>query len=202
MDGRMRLNLAAFKTDYTGYQANVPDLVNGVIVTRLINAGDVSTEGVEMDLAARVTSALTVNAGLAHVKARVKNFACPVGAAASCDINGRPLPFSPDWKASLRVKYTQPLSGSLSIDYGVDANWQSKTNFDLQQQPDSVQQSYTIVNATIALQSTAGWRVALLAKNLTDQSYATFIQNSGNHINRYVPRDDARYFGINVRYDF
>lgn len=202
MDGRMRLNLAAFKTDYTGYQANVPDLVNGVIVTRLVNAGDVSTQGIEMDLSARVTQALTVNAGLAHVKARVKNFACPVGAAASCDINGRPLPFSPDWKASLRVKYTQSLGGALSIDYGLDANWQSETNFDLQQQPDSVQQSYTIVNASIALQSTAGWRVALVAKNLTDQSYATFIQNSGNHINRYVPRDDTRYFGVNLRYDF
>ena len=202
MNGRMRLNLAAFKTDYTGYQANVPDLVNGVIVTRLVNAGDVSTQGIEMDLSARVTQALTVNAGLAHVKARVKNFACPVGAAASCDINGRPLPFSPDWKASLRVKYTQSLGGALSIDYGLDANWQSETNFDLQQQPDSVQQSYTIVNASIALQSTAGWRVALVAKNLTDQSYATFIQNSGNHINRYVPRDDTRYFGVNLRYDF
>ena len=48
----------------------------------------------------------------------------------------------------------------------------------------------------------AGWRVALLGKNLGDKSYATFIQNSGNHINRYVPRDDKRYFGVNLRYDF
>lgn len=202
MDGRMRLNLAAFKTDYTGYQANVPDLVGGVIVTRLINAGDVSTKGVEMDLQARVTSQFTINTGLAHVKARVKKFNCPVGAAASCDINGKPLPFSPDWKASVRAKYTQALAGGLSLEYGVDANWQSKTNFDLQQQPDSVQKSYAILNATITLQSSAGWRLALLAKNLTDESYASFIQNSGNHINRYVPRDDQRYFGVNFRYDF
>jgi len=41
-----------------------------------------------------------------------------------------------------------------------------------------------------------------MAKNLTDESYATFIQSSGNHINRYVPRDDQRYFGVNFRYDF
>ncbi|MEN9631180.1 MAG: hypothetical protein RJA10_4408, partial [Pseudomonadota bacterium] len=184
LDGRMRLNLAAFQTDYTGFQANVPDLVNGVIVTRLVNAGEVSSKGVEMDLQARVTSQFTLNTSLAHVKARVKNFACPVGAAASCNINGKPLPFSPDWKASVRAKYTQPLSAGLSLEFGMDANWQSKTNFDLQQQPDSVQKAYTIVNATVALQSTAGWRVALLAKNLTDESYASFIQSSGNHINR------------------
>jgi iron complex outermembrane recepter protein len=202
MDGRMRLNVALFKTDYTGYQANVPDLVNGVIVTRLINAGDVKTSGIEFDLQARLTQRLTVSAALAHTEARVKNFNCPVGAAASCDINGRRMPFAPDLKASLRMKYTQPLSNGLTLDYGVDANYQSETNFDLQQQPDSVQKPYTVVNATLGIQSASGWRVALLAKNLTDQSYATFIQNSGNHINRYVPRDDQRYFGVNVRYDF
>ena len=202
LDGRMRLNLALFKTNYTGYQANVPDLVNGVIVTRLINAGEVTTSGVEIDLQARVTSQLTVSAAVANTEARVRKFNCPPNAAASCDINGKPMPFAPDWKSSVRVKYTQPLTNSLTLDYGLDANHQSSTNFDLQQQPDSVQPAYTIVNATLGLQSTAGWRVSLLAKNLGDQSYATFIQNSGNHINRYVPRDDQRYFGVNVRYDF
>jgi iron complex outermembrane receptor protein len=145
---------------------------------------------------------LTVSAALAHTAARVKRFNCPPGAAASCDINGRRMPFAPDLKASVRMGYSQPLSNSLTLDYGVDANYQSETNFDLQQQPDSVQKPYAIVNATVALQSVAGWRVALLAKNLTDKSYATFIQNSGNHINRYVPRDDQRYFGVNFRYDF
>ena len=202
LDGRMRLNVAAFKTDYTGYQANVPDLVQGVVVTRLINAGDVTTSGIEVDLTTRVTSQFTVLASLANIEARVLRFNCPPGAAASCDINGRPLPFSPDWKASLRLKYAQPLSGGLNIDYGLDTNWQSQVNFDLQQQPDSVQGAYAIINATVALHSTAGWRVALLAKNLTNRSYATFVQNSGNHINRYVPRDDQRYFGVNMRYDF
>ena len=202
MDRRVRLNVAAFTTDYDGYQANVPDLVNGVIVTRLINAGKVSTKGVELDLTARVTPQLTINAAVANIIARVKQFTCPVGAAASCDINGRPLPFSPDWKGSVRVKYSQPLSGNLTLDFGADASWQGKTNFDLSQQPDSFQKEYTIVNASIALQSTAGWRLALVGKNLTDESYATFVQSSGTNINRYVPRDDKRYFGVNFRYDF
>ena len=202
MDSRVRLNVAAFDTQYDGYQANVPDLVNGAIVTRLINAGKVSTQGVELDLTARITPQLTVNAALANIIARVKEFKCPVGAAASCDINGRALPFAPDWKGSLRVKYLQPLSGGLTLDLGADASWQSKTNFDLSQQPDSFQKSYSIINASIALQSTNGWRLALVGKNLADESYATFIQSSGSNINRYVPRDDKRYFGVSLRYDF
>ncbi len=201
-DGRVRLNVAVFSTEYDGYQANVPDLVNGVIVTRLINAGKVSTKGIEADLTARITPQLTVSASIAKTDATVKQFLCPPGAAASCDINGKMLPFAPEHKTSLRAKYTQPLSDSLNLEFGVDANRQSKTNFDLSQQPDSVQPAYTIYNATIALASTAGWRVAVLGKNLGDTSYATFIQSSGNHINRYVPRDDKRYVGVNVRYDF
>jgi iron complex outermembrane receptor protein len=202
LDGRVRMNLAFFKTDYTGYQANVPDLVNGVIVTRLINAGTVTTSGAELDVTARVTPQLTITGALANIEARIVNFNCPPGAAASCDINGKPLSFSPDWKGSVRVKYVQPLSGGLSMDFGVDMNRQSGTNFDIAQQPDSYQPAYSIWNATVSLQSTSGWRVALLGKNLRNQSYATFIQSGGNNINRYVPRDDQRYWGVNVRYDF
>ena len=203
LDRRLRLNIAAFDTQYDGYQANVPDLVNGVIVTRLINAGQVSTKGVEADLTARITPALTVNASIANIEARVKNFNCPPGAAASCNINGKPLPFSPDWKASLRVKYTQPLGGGLSLDYGADASWQTKVMFDLQQQPDSFQPEYAIFNARIALQSEQGWSVALVGRNLGNTSYSTLVQqNPAQAITRYVPRDDSRYFGVNVRYDF
>lgn len=203
MDRRMRLNVAAFQTDYDGYQANVPDLLNGVIVTRLINAGKVQTKGVEIDLTARITQAFTVNAGLAHVLARVKNFTCPPGAASSCDINGKPLPFSPDWKGNVRAKYTQSIGGGLTVEYGADYSWQSKVVFDLQQQPDSFQKSYGIFNASIALASEKGWRVSLVGKNLADTSYSTLVQNNpGAAITRYVPRDDKRYFGITGRYDF
>ncbi len=203
MNGTVRLNLAVFQTDYAGYQANVPDIVNGAIVTRLINAGDVSTKGAEIDLTARITPQFTLNAGVANIVARVKSFNCPTGAAASCDINGKPLPFSPDWKASVRGKYTMPLTGKMSLDLASDLTWQSKTNFDLSQQPDSFQPSYSIINASVGLSDTAaGWRVALVGKNLADKSYATFIQSSGSNINRYVPRDDQRYFGVTARWDF
>jgi iron complex outermembrane receptor protein len=203
MDRRVRLNVAAFQTDYDGYQANVPDLVNGVIVTRLINAGKVQTKGIEADLTARLTPALTLSGGVANIIARVKSFTCPPGAALSCDINGKPLPFSPDWKGTIRARYTQALAGGLTVEYGADYSWQSKVQFDLQQQPDSFQKAYGIVNASIALVSDKGWRVSVIGKNLADTSYSTLVQNNpGPAITRYVPRDDRRYFGVTLRYDF
>ncbi len=202
LDRKVRLNVAVFDTQYDNYQANVPDLVNGAIVTRLINAGTVSTKGVEAEAQARVSSALSLTASVANIIARVKNFNCPPGAALSCNINGQPLPFSPDWKTNLRAKYTMPLAGKLLMDFGADYSWQSKTNYDLAQSPDAVQPAYGIFNASVGLASTDGWRVAILGKNLGNRSYATFLQNSGTNINRYVPRDDQRYFGVSARYDF
>ena len=203
MENRLRLNVAVFDTQYADYQANVPDLVNGAIVTRLINAGDVSTKGVELDLTARATQQLTVNASVANIIARVKNFNCPTGAALSCNINGQPLPFSPDWKGNLRGRYTMPVGSAYTMDLNADYSWQSKVQYDLAQSPDAIQPAYGILNASIGLaHNTQGWRVSLLAKNLANKSYASFLQNSGTNINRYVPRDDQRYFGVNARYEF
>ena len=199
----LRVNVAAFNTEYDGYQANVPDLLNGVIVTRLINAGKVSTKGVELDVNARLTSDFSLNASVANIIARVKSFNCPAGAAASCDINGKPLPFAPDWKGNIRGKYTLALGGKMSMDLVADYSWQSKVNFDLQQQPDSFQAAYGLINASVALASEAGWRVSLVGKNLANKSYSTLVQNNpGQAITRYVPRDDQRYFGVTARYDF
>ncbi len=202
LDNRLRLNVAVFKTDYSNYQANVPDLVNGVIVTRLINAGEVSTKGIEVDLTARMTPQLNVSVGLANIIARVSNFTCPPAAAISCNINGKPLPFSPDWKGNVRVKYTTPVSDAMTLDLNAEYNWQSEVQYDLAQSPDAIQGAYGILNLSAGLAHTGGWRVALLVKNALNKSYASFLQNSGSNINRYVPRDDQRYVGVNARYDF
>jgi iron complex outermembrane receptor protein len=205
LNNSLRLNVAVFDTRYKNYQANFFDLVAGTVVTRLINAGEVSTKGIEIDFTAKPTASLTVSGAVAHIKARIDNFNCPVGAATSCQVNGKPLPFSPDWKASLQLMHKTALSNGMGLEIGTDYTWQSKVQYDIGQFPDTIQPAYGIWNATIALNGTSGtsgWRVALLAKNLADRSYASFLGRGATFLSRAVPRDDQRYFGINVRYDF
>ena len=144
----------------------------------------------------------TVNVALTNIIARVGNFSCPPNAALSCNINGRPLPFSPDCKANIRAKYTMPLGAAMTLDLNADYCWQSEVQYDLAQSPDAIQGAYGIVNLSASLAHTNGWRVSLLVKNALNQSYATFLQNSGNNVNRYVPPDDQRYVGITARYEF
>jgi len=200
---RLTVNLAAFRTDYDNYQANFYDTVAGAVVTRLINAGKVSTRGVEIDAAARPTPQLTLNAALAYIDARIDDFNCPPVAAASCTLNGRTLPFSPRFKGFVRANYAVPLPNGLQVDFNADYSYQTKTQFDLFQSPLAIQGAYGIVNAAVELSSSeGGWRVALVGKNLADRAYATNLIVNTGYVNRTVPRDDRRYFGITARKEF
>ena len=52
-DGRVVLNAAAFYAEYENFQANNFLFLNSVLITTLTNAGDVTTEGFELDFLAR-----------------------------------------------------------------------------------------------------------------------------------------------------
>jgi iron complex outermembrane receptor protein len=202
-NNRLTTNLAVFHSEYDNYQANFYDSVAGQVVTRLINAGSVSTEGVELDYALQATNNLKISGALAYTKARIDSFACPAGAAASCNVDGKTLPYSPDWKSYVRADYTIPLDNGLDIELGTDYSWQSEVQYDISQNPDTRQGAYGIWNASVALADyNEGWRVALLGKNLADKSYSPMLATGGGYIYRSVPRDDERYFGVQVRKDF
>jgi iron complex outermembrane receptor protein len=202
-DNRLTTNLALFHSEYDNYQANFYDTVAGQVVTRLINAGSVSTEGVEADYALQASRNLKFSGALAYTRARIDDFSCPAGAAAACNVNGKPLPFSPDWKSYVRADYSIPLDNGLDVELSTDYNWQSEVQYDISQNPDTKQGAYGIWNASVALADyNNGWRVALLAKNLTDKSYSPMLASGTGYIYRTVPRDDQRYFGVQLRKDF
>lgn len=202
-NNHLTTNLALFHSDYDNYQANFYDTVAGQVVTRLINAGTVSTEGVEADYALQATQNLKFSGALAYTKARIDQFSCPVGAAASCNVNGKTLPFSPDWKSYVRTDYTIPLDNGLAVELGTDFSWQSEVQYDISQNPDTKQGAYGIWNASVALaDDNQGWRVALVGKNLADKSYSPLLASGTGYIYRAVPRDDQRYFGVQLRKDF
>jgi iron complex outermembrane receptor protein len=202
-DRKLTANIAVFDTKYSNYQANFYDTVAGAVVTRLINAGDVSTKGVELDLNARPTRELTLTQSLAYTDAKIDSFNCPAAAAASCNLNGQPLPFSPKWKSFTRANYALPLQNGFIVDFSADYTYQAKTQYDLFQSADAIQGAYGVVNAGIALSSpVGGWRIALVGKNLANKSYATNLVTSTGYVTRAVPRDDERYFGITARKEF
>lgn len=203
-DNRLQANLGAFNTLFHDYQANFEQAINGGLVSNLINAGSVSTKGLEADLTARATQALTVTFNALYDDAKVDNFPCPAGSPASCYINGEPLPFAPRWKLHDQEDYLLPLDADSNLDLETDYNYQSWVQYQLTETANTIQPGYGIWNASVGWLGTSnGWQARVLVKNILDKHYSSYL-SAGTFAGtvRWVPRDDDRYFGVTLRKDF
>ncbi len=203
-DRALSYSLAAFTTNFDGYQASFNDVVAGAQVSRLINAGSVRSRGAEADVTLRPTKGLTLDISAAYTDATVRNFLCPPGAPTSCNIDGQPLPYAPKIKLYENAAYRFALSDTLALELQSDVTFSSKVQYALAQTPSTVQPAYAIWNASVALLSDrSGWQLRAYVKNLTNTSYSSFL-TAGTFAGtvRFVPRDDQRYTGLLLRKDF
>jgi iron complex outermembrane receptor protein len=201
-DQKLQADLSAFRTVFSNFQANSTFLVDGDLVTNLINAGTVRSEGFEADLTGKPLHGLTLDLNALYDDASVVSFPCPAGSPASCDINGKPLPFAPRYKLHAQGDYRRPLTSVLDVDIETDYNWQSSTQYQLSETPLTIQPAYGIWNASVAvLNPHDGWTLRVLVKNIANQPYSSYLAtgNEGSTgVVRWVPRDDQRYFGVNL----
>ncbi len=206
-DGALTVNLAAFYAQYRNFQANNPDLIAGVVVTRFTNAGDVSTRGVEMDFTWRPAKDLNVVGGVAYTDAKVDAFRAPPGAAVIPA--GTPLGFAPRWKGSLGVDYRYRSGGA--IDFTMAGNVSSQSSqlslFDASQaiRDAGTIKAYSLVDLQFGIvEKEDKFRLTFIVKNLFDQSFAAQITNGGpgNAFRYLIPREADRYFGITGRVNF
>lgn len=204
LDNRLRANLAIFNTQYQNYQANFRTLdPSGFPITRLVNAGSVNTQGAEFDSTFKWNSNLIFNFAAAYTHARIDEFKCPASDSSCPNLNGKTLPFAPDWKLNAQVSRYFNLAHQNQVELAAQYSWQSEVQFSLDQNQNTIQPPYGILNLTLALNNKADdWRVALDVRNVFDKSYATLLSTNGNRIIRQVPRDDERYFGLSFHKNF
>ncbi|KAB7648915.1 TonB-dependent receptor [Polymorphobacter fuscus] len=206
-DGSLILNLAGYYAKYKNFQANNPDLVAGVVITRFTNAGDISTRGGELDLVWRPVTDFTITGGLAYTDARVDRFNAPPGAAVVPV--GTPLAFAPKWKGSLGADYRWRTGAAVDLAFGVQASTQSSqlSLFDasalVRQQ--GLIDAYSLVDLQFAVvEKDDRFRLQFVVKNLFDQSFPAQITNGGpgGSLRYLIPREADRYFGVTGRYNF
>jgi iron complex outermembrane receptor protein len=121
LDGKMRLNLAAFYTDYTDKQEEFIR-VNAIqgSVTIVENAGEVTTQGLEAELTWLLTPNLTVGGNLGYLDAEYDEFMADGNDDGVVDdLSGLELRRTPDWTGGIYANYAVPLgSGTFGIDAG------------------------------------------------------------------------------------
>jgi iron complex outermembrane receptor protein len=201
-DNALTLNIALFLQKLQSYQVPFFDTFNGSPVTRLVNAGRVSTRGVEVDAVLRPAEHLSISGAAAYTDARIDSFTCPPGTTAACNVNGFPLPFAPKWRLNGRIDWRPPLNDRWNAIIGTDINWRTDTQYSINQTQDTIEPGFAIWNANLGAGTNDGLRVTLMIRNITDRSYAPSLFRFGQGVVRFVPRDDRRYVGINLLKDF
>lgn len=198
LDGAAEMNVALFRTEYTDLQTSQFDGALGFNVT---NAGEATTQGLEVDGRWRVSEGLTLSGALAYLDFEYDKFPnsqCAFGQqgqtsgpyAGQCDISGETREFTPEWTGSLTADYIRPLGDALEFRSTLDLIYSDDYFTSPTLDPRTEQDSYTKVNLRLALGASDGqWEVALVGKNLTDEEVmsfsnqlptsTTFTQNTG-----------------------
>jgi len=210
LHGKLVINLAAYYAKYKNFQANSPTLVAGVITTNFVNAGDISTRGIELDTTIRPIRNLTIAGGLAYTDAHVDHFFLAAGAnPATVVADGTRLGSAPEWKGSVTANYRIRTAGAVDFELGAETDYQSSqiSQFD----PSAINRAATTIHAYSLTNLSLGvvdksdhWRVTAQVKNVFDQSFAAAITTGGpgGTLRYIIPREADRYFSITARYNF
>ena len=206
-DDRLILNLAAWDAKYDNFQANNYTVLNGTVITTLTNAGTVTTDGVSLDFIARPMDAMSLSGGIAYTDAKVDKFFTPPGRPPTVR-DGTQLPLAPEWKATLAADYRMEL-GDFNVVPTLLFTYTDDQYADLNEPAALLLPSYSTLDLTIAIMDKADkYRLTLLARNLTDESYAVLATSSGASPTAggaprlQIPREAERYFGAEFRMNF
>ncbi|MFV3075523.1 TonB-dependent receptor [Niveispirillum fermenti] len=164
----LRLNLAAFRTDYDDIQVDFS--YPGVLGTLVGNAAAGRIEGVEVEFTWYPLPGLHLDGSVSHLDARYTGVDATVPGIA----DGNRLPLAPRWSTNLGAAYSFDLPAGALLTPRVDWAYRSSADYDAVNTPIIRQRGYHLLNASIAYETGDGsWRVTLGGRNLTDERYLT-----------------------------
>ena len=231
LDRRLTVDAAIYSTTVKNFQAQVSDLSSATYSSRITNAGEIKTRGVEVSLVARPTRGLTMTAGGAYTHARYVDFngvqcyfgqpkiaqggpcSAPPANPASLDgffnAAGRQLAGTADWVYGASLAYERPLTPGLRGFFQANWNWQSDVNYSASGDPGTIQKAYGLLGGRLGVSAPdKAWSLALYASNLLDKRYAAQITpspvtalNPGGYIQYFSP-DSVRRVGVSLDVSF
>ena len=168
LDRRLRINVAAFYSNYQNIQRSTAVALGGVVSTLITNATSAKIKGGELEITAAPTTRLTLNTSISYIHARYGAFLdAQIG-----DRSDEPFPI-PKWTVATNATYAVPLGvGALRLT--ASYIWQDDVNYRGSAVLDSAvtQPAFGLVNGRAALVlDRPKLEIALFVKNLLDKSY-------------------------------
>lgn len=178
-DRRVRFNTAAFVYELEDFQAQLFDtLASG---SRILNVGDVTGYGLEMELTAQVTNNFELIAGAGVLSTELDSDISSPVAGDLYDYDGAELPSAPELTYNLVVRYYIPMGEVGEMTLQADYNWLDDHFLQVENDPYSHHDSYGIANAKVGWSSASGrYTVEAFVNNLADEEYFTYQNTLGS----------------------
>ncbi len=215
-DNTLQLNATLFYQTTENFQTNSFD---GAGFT-LRNAGEIDGTGLELDYTWMPNDNWTISGGLVLQDIEYGDFtnasstiaqqefaglrARALGIVPDQDLTGETPNFVSDVTWSGAIAYTTPISAGLAANAAVSWRYRSEFTTGQDNDPMTLQESFTTVNATFGVADIeGGWELEVWGKNLTDETvlnigFDTPLQTGS--FSAFV--EPPRMYGGTVRYNF
>ena len=209
-EGRARVNLAAYRTIVTDYQANiVSNLETAALRSYPSNIPEVRVQGFEVDAALRLGASWTVSLSAAYADGENTDYPqgpCPLelqtAATVACDLTGARLAGLSRWVGSVSADYRRPLAGGEVLVH-LDANRRTGYYADTSASRFTWIDGYTLANANVGFAWGDGWEVVVSGRNVLGAQYLTALTlQAGNSGLILGQAGDPRQFGGTLRVRF
>lgn len=226
-DRTATLNLSAFRTDISDYQALVTNGQLGVLRGYLANADKVRTQGLEADFSLRPSERFNVYINGTYVDAKYRSFVdapCPPelsgggtgtpvaapgnpgNSPANCDISGQRLPGVSKWSFSYGGEVNTPAnifgrSGNIYV--GVDGNY--RTGFSSNPTPSIYTniEGYALTNYRVGFRTDSGLNLFGYVRNVFDVDYYEQLAVPSGNTGLIVGQPgDPRTYGVTLAITF
>jgi outer membrane receptor protein involved in Fe transport len=197
----MRVNGSLYQIDWEDIQVSQFDSQNISIFTIVDNGGDAEITGLELDAVWAVSDNLTLFGAMSYNETELVRV--DPGFAFVVQEEGRPLPLTPEFQGNLRARYYWNMSGGKEGFFQLGGKYSGKalnSIVDTKTEPNTNQDSYVIMDASVGLTTDTGWGVELYVSNLTDERAQLHI-NRQDFLER-TTTNRPRTIGARFKYDF
>lgn len=201
LDGRMRLNVAAWNTSFDGLQLQTLRADGSFAVSNVKGA---TSTGVELESSIALSEALSATVALQYLDATFDNgIPALTNAPGFLPLGGENLPFSSEWTGNVGLNYSREMSNGWNWVWDVNAYFRTEYYNFSEPVVDRVQGGYTLYSGRVGFNSDK-WDVYAWCRNCTDKRYTwsnfqiPFDGMILGHSTRWSHVAEPRLWGVTV----
>ncbi|MDB5687639.1 MAG: iron complex outerrane recepter protein, partial [Rhizorhabdus sp.] len=210
LDDRLSANIAVYYNDIKDFQvrATAPATTTTPAFSGIINAGDGTSKGVELELSALPVEGLRLDASAAYLQTKYKTFTkvLPANVPGRTTLLGLDFPFSPKWQSSFAASYRLPLETAGDWRIGVDGQYESRRYIDIYNTEQTKVRKQVFLNGTVNYTGEdKSWSTGINVKNIFDLRRGQaggYALNAGSQTNFYRAYNEPRTVNIFINKTF